>query len=201
MVRYKKSEHPNLIAEQTQIEQVVETQFGQQTAQQKDDRNEERLKVIGVDPGLANMGIAVVTQKIADYDVGYHACIKTSSKEQDPARLLKLGTAFKETLERHTPDAVSIETIFFSRNKSSALKVAGVIGMLKYISAAHGTPCFELRPNAIKGIIGAEGAGKAAVKGRIEALTGEGFKTDHETDAVAIAIAYILGRSKSFLIL
>ena len=152
------------------------------------------MKILGIDPGLANLGLAVVEDKGENnYDVPYSSPITTSPRSDEPERIAKIVSSLRDCLESHEVECAVIEKVFFGRNKTSALRVAEVIGVIKHVITEHGVRYVEVNPNKVKQAIGIVGGLKAAVKIRVLALTGKTFTTDHVTDAVAIAIAYIRG--------
>ena len=151
--------------------------------------------VLGVDPGYANFGLGLVRRyKNGRFKVLDHACITTSPKSKESDRFAKIAKGFNAMLgSRKDIEIVVIEKIFFARNRSSALKVAEIIGVVKHLCIENETPHTEIMPNKVKFQIDAGGFGKSAVKLRVKHITNQNFKTDHETDAVAIAIAHMKG--------
>ena len=165
----------------------------------------------GVDPGLANcgvgviqVGVGVVEKRSEKYEVLLHRNIVTSpyfsAKEKkegkrdrpEGERFEKIANGFLSALDLF-PNiaAVGIESLFITnRNKSSALKVAQVIGMIKYLCHVRKKPFYEFRPNDVKAAVGAHGGSKSDVIDGVEMMTGMRFKNSHVADAVAVAIAY-----------
>ena len=151
--------------------------------------------VLGVDPGYANFGLGLVRRyKNGRFKVLAHGCITTKPKSPEPKRFAKLAKGFNAMLgSRKDIDTVVIERVFFARNRSSAIKVSEVIGIVKHICIEHDVSYVEIMPNKVKTVIGATGSEKSEMKIRVKDIIGRTLKTDHETDAVAIAIAHMKG--------
>lgn len=84
-----------------------------------------------------------------------------------------------------------METLYFSKNVTSALPVAEARGVLSLALAERGIPLGEYTPMAIKqAVVGRGGADKAQVQEMVRILLGlpEVPKPDHAADALGAAI-------------
>ena len=81
------------------------------------------IRVMGVDPGYERLGLAVV-EKGRREKLLFSACVTTDSKSPFPERLLKIGGAVRDVLQKYKPDGVAIECAFFNTNQKTALGVA-----------------------------------------------------------------------------
>jgi crossover junction endodeoxyribonuclease RuvC len=94
-------------------------------------------------------------------------------------------------LEKHKPQLAAMETLFFSRNVTSALGVAEARGILSLACYQHGIVLKEYSPNMLKQTVtGMARADKVQVQEMVRFLLGLADipKPDHAADALAAAI-------------
>ena len=93
--------------------------------------------VLGIDPGTAATGYGVV-RRGGDASVSLVECgvIRTSAKEPLPVRIREIYDAIVVLIDRHEPDAVSVEEVFHGKNAQSALKLGHARGAI-LLAAAH----------------------------------------------------------------
>lgn len=147
--------------------------------------------ILGIDPGYANCGLAVV-EKNSD---GKYVVLQTVSaglgpRKSEGERIDVIAEALLKIFKRHRISAVGFERNFFGRNKSSAFKIAQVVGVLKYLCHKNSKSFYEFLPNDIKGSVGTADKSKLAMASAVQTITGRSFSTSHETDAVAVALTY-----------
>ena len=151
--------------------------------------------VIGIDPGLARVGIAIVQRNRAGkYVLLQAALVKTEKTTPTPHRLKaifeKVSAFISETANL---DGMAIERVFFNRNVSSCISTAAVKGVCELAAVQAGLDVFEVTPQQAKAAVTGQGrADKNAVKSMVEKLTGHPIRSEHEADAIAIAIAGII---------
>jgi crossover junction endodeoxyribonuclease RuvC len=89
---------------------------------------------------------------------------------------------------------MGIETLFFTKNISSALPVAQARGVVLLAAGEKGLAVGEYSPVTIKqSVVGAGGAAKAQVQEMVRILLGlqDIPEPDHAADALAAAITFI----------
>ena len=86
--------------------------------------------VLGIDPGYARLGWAVVSKENGKFQLHGMGCILTSKKESLLARYRKIQQEFRIILRRYQPTQASMETLFFQKNQTTALQVSEVRGLL-----------------------------------------------------------------------
>lgn len=114
------------------------------------------------------------------------------SSPQGPERFSEIARGVESLIARFTPDRVGIETIFFSKNKKTALSVAHARGAILATLAKNGVEILEISPATVKvGVAGYGNASKTAVARLVGIHLGISVENivDDETDALAIAIA------------
>lgn len=150
------------------------------------------MRVLGVDPGYDRLGLALYEHnRTGKSGVLFSKTITTSRKKNFPNRLYDLSVLFKKTLIKERPDIVAIESLFFSKNQKTAMRVSETRGALILCAKEENLSVFEVAPNEVKVAVTGNGrASKEAVRRMVKTLTGfENKKAlDDEIDAVAIAI-------------
>ena len=81
-------------------------------------------RVLGVDPGVARLGLAVVDSGGRRADLVWAAAVGTPAGAEESERLRHLCEAVREAISVHRPDSVAVERVAWNRNHVSALTVA-----------------------------------------------------------------------------
>jgi crossover junction endodeoxyribonuclease RuvC len=149
--------------------------------------------VLGIDPGTTRIGIGVV-KKDGSLITYKKSCIlpikEVCITEGD--RLFAIEKEIKKILKENRPDVVGIESIYFSKNKKTAISVSQARGVILKTIAEHSIPYKEFSPSEIKLAITGSGS---ATKNIVSKMVGVALNVptkkvlDDETDALAIAIA------------
>lgn len=147
--------------------------------------------VIAIDPGYDRLGIAVFSET----GLIYSECFTPSSKVFTE-RLLQIKNRLHTLIAEHSPYALALETLFFSNNQKTALKVAEARGVITVTAAECGLSIYEYSPQAVKiAVTGSGSADKTSVikmVGHLVALP-SGKRHDDEFDAIALGIAHQAG--------
>ncbi|MCQ8893753.1 MAG: crossover junction endodeoxyribonuclease RuvC [Methanolinea sp.] len=126
--------------------------------------------VIGIDPGLATVGYGVLSAVRGSVTPLAYSCIRTAPcPGGTPERLELIFDEVCRLLDEYSPTCLAIETLFFSRNVTSALGVAEVRGVLMLAARKQGIPVVEYTPNQVKQAI--TGSGKADKRQMQEMIT------------------------------
>lgn len=118
-------------------------------------------------------------------------CLETPASDVFEARLLKLRSAVLGLCEVWRPEECALETLFFSKNVKTAMRVAEARGVLRVTLAESGVPVHEVAPSAVKLALAGHGsAAKAQVGRMVVQLLGLTAlpKPDDAADAAAIAL-------------
>ena len=158
------------------------------------------ITILGIDPGIANCGYAVVARNprrgpaFCLRDIG---CIVTPSSSDEASRLLTIYQKITEIIGAHHPNILAIERVFHNKNISSSLSVAKAIGVVQLAAAQAGIPVMLLTPQQLKAFtrLGG-GASKSQVKLAAERLCGVKVRNLHAVDAVLCAIGGCLRAGK-----
>ena len=149
------------------------------------------IHIVGIDPGLAHTGWGVIHCSARRLYHVSHGTITTEA-ETDPAlRVLKIHNSLREILSEHKPQLVGIETLYFAKNRRSAIPVAEARGAVLVAVAESGAQCTSYTPLEIKQALTGNGrAEKNQVQEMVRIMLGlqEVPTSDHAADALAAAI-------------
>ena len=152
------------------------------------------MLILGIDPGYDRLGIAILEKPAKGKEtVVFSACLQTSSKDSIYERLKAVGSAVAETIEKHRPDVLAMESLFLSANQKTAMRVAEARGIVIYEATKAGLPIFEYSPMQIKTAVTGDGSSD---KGRMIKMVGllvdlpKKKSLDDEYDAVAVALTH-----------
>lgn len=151
------------------------------------------MRVISVDPGYDRLGIAIIEKKPGDKErLLFSDCCQTSSDDSFVTRLLQVVSLFKEKIIEYQPEFFAIETLFFSSNTTTAMRVAEVRGALLFIAKESGLKIMEINPMQIKLAVTGDGkSDKGQMIKMIQLITGLQKKSkDDEYDAIATGLAF-----------
>ena len=151
--------------------------------------------VLGVDPGVARCGLAVVVRRDRTNDLRFVTTVMTPADAEESVRLRTIAEAARAAIASHRPAAVAVERVAWSRNQVSALHVARATGAIILVAAEAGLPVAEYAPNEVKqAVTGAGNADKGQVQRalqRIHGLSDVPSQAD-AADAVAVALTHLL---------
>lgn len=150
------------------------------------------MTVLGIDPGLADTGIGLVSgrgMKVLQYSFG---SIVTPKTDDISLRLDLIYSKVKSTIDTHKPDLMVVEDVFsLKRYPKSGILLGKVIGVV-LLSAAHaGLPAVEIPVRESKKILSGNGnAGKEQLEKAVrQFLKHEGpIRPFHASDALALAL-------------
>lgn len=149
------------------------------------------MKVLGIDPGLRNMGwgvIEVIGPKLR------HIANGTCRSEGSDlgARLLSLAVQLEALLAEHSPDAAAVEQTFVNRDGAGTLKLGQARGVAMVTLARAGLGIGEYAPNAVKkAVVGVGHADKDQIGHMVRLhLPGAAPASPDAADALAIAICH-----------
>jgi crossover junction endodeoxyribonuclease RuvC len=153
-------------------------------------------RVLGVDPGVARLGLAVVDGKRSGADLVWSATVLTQAGGEEAERLRLLCDAMREAIAAHAPSAVALERLAWNRNQVSAIAVARATGAIMVAAAEAGLPVAEYGPNEVKiAVTGMGNADKEQVRRalvKVHGLRGVPVQAD-AADAVAVALTHLVG--------
>jgi crossover junction endodeoxyribonuclease RuvC len=106
-------------------------------------------------------------------------------------RLAAVETAVTDAITTYNPDAVALETLFFSTNKKTAMRVSEARGAVLGSIGRMNLPAWEYAPGTVKlAVTGSGRADKVAIARMIPHLLTlpPRKRLDDELDAIAVGI-------------
>ena len=156
-----------------------------------------KTRILGLDPGLASTGWGVLEASADRVRYIAHGCIRTSSSDALEKRLLTIHLSLREILDTYMPNEGAMESLYFSKNVTSAISVAEAKGVLRLTCVLAGLTLTEYGPGAIKqALVGRGRAEKAQVQEFVRLVLGlsEIPRPDHSADALAAAVCHAHSR-------
>lgn len=145
--------------------------------------------ILGIDPGTTRIGYGIIRKDRA------LTCIESGLLDIHGNTLEeKLKDAYRslsDLVEKFSPDLAALETIYFSKNKKTAIDVAHARGVMVLALSQQGIPLTEYTPQQVKqAVTGHGGSDKKAVTQVLSRLLRIDFgkEPDDVSDAVAIAL-------------
>ena len=149
------------------------------------------MRILGIDPGSRFTGFGII-----EVDGGralpiHQGVIKAGSGEF-PERLGIIFSGISDLIDEFRPDEVAVETVFVSKNASSALKLGQARGAAVCAAIAKGLPVAEYSPRSVKqAIVGRGGADKVQVQHMVTVLLQLKEKlAEDAADALAVALCH-----------
>jgi len=160
--------------------------------------------ILGIDPGTASTGYGLIKMrkrlKAKDrFKCLEYGLIKTSPSTAAPDRLKIINNELAKIIQKHQPEIVAVENLYFFKNLKTAIPVSQAKGVILLTAAKKKVPVEEFSPLQVKAIITKNGwASKSDVQKKIKKLLRlkEIPKPDDAADALGIAICGALRCSK-----
>lgn len=150
------------------------------------------VKIIGIDPGLADTGIGIVTGeglKVKGYSYG---TVSTSKHTPLPGRLAEIYSRLHALLIEEKPHQMIVEEVFsLNQYPKSGIVLGKVTGVILLAGHQCGVPVAEVSVRAAKQILTGNGnADKAqlekAVRQKLKIK--KPIRPDHASDALGLAL-------------
>lgn len=151
------------------------------------------MRVIGIDPGLRNLGwgvIEVLGPRIRHVANGI--CHTESGSEDLAQRLARLHEGLTAVFHEWQPAAAAVEHTFVNKDAVATLKLGQARGIALLVPAQFGLTVGEYAPNAVKKtVVGVGHAAKVQVDHMVRLhLPGVTIAGPDAADALAIAICH-----------
>jgi crossover junction endodeoxyribonuclease RuvC len=149
------------------------------------------MLVLGIDPGTASTGYGVVRSEGSRLQALQDGVIRTAPGVPLERRLAEIHARVADLLDRHEPDAVAIEELYFGANARTAFAVGQARGVVLLAAGQRGVPSRSYTPQQVKGAVCGHGRANKDQVGRMVArLLGLAVAPtpDHAADALAVAI-------------
>lgn len=150
--------------------------------------------ILGIDPGIATTGYAVISKNSGKLEAIKYGCIITLKDGNLESRLFEISKELEQIINKYNPEKIAIEKLFFSKNVKTAMNVGQARGAVLLTAKKCGLNINEYPPNEIK--LSVSGYGKADKK-QIQKMVKLIFNLKEipspDDAADALAIAYTCG--------
>ena len=151
------------------------------------------MRILGVDPGIATIGFALLDFDKQKYSLLRCGVITTPAHTALSSRLEIIYADLNQVIEAFRPDVVAIEELFFNTNITTGISVAHGRGVILLACRQAGLKIYEYTPLQVKqAVVGYGRAEKKQVMEMVKRLCclSEPPKPDDAADAVALALCH-----------
>lgn len=149
------------------------------------------MRVIGIDPGLRNMGWGVIDVKQSRITHVANGICRSKGIDLSE-RLHSLFVQLENIFENFKPDVAAVETTFVNKDGAATLKLGQARAIALLVPAKAGLAVSEYAPNKVKkAVVGVGHADKNQVAHMVKLqLPGVALNGLDATDALAIALCH-----------
>ena len=151
------------------------------------------VRIIGIDPGLANVGYGVIQHDRNRSCLLAAGTITTASTMETAQRLKMIHDGLAAVIETWQPSVAALEDLFFCTNVRTAISVAQGRGACILATANSQIELAEYTPLQIKmAVTGYGRATKQQVEKMVRVVLAqqEGAWSNHAADALAVALCH-----------
>jgi crossover junction endodeoxyribonuclease RuvC len=151
------------------------------------------VRVLGIDCGTQRTGYGIIDSDGRVHRLVDAGVVRTSKQDPLHHRLLIIAAALRGQMERHRPESVAVEEVFYAVNVKTALKLSHVRGVALLAVAEAGLELAEYSPLEVKtSVVGYGRAEKAQVQMMVASLLRleNVIESEDACDALAIAICH-----------
>ena len=156
-----------------------------------------QLITLGIDPGYDRIGWAIGKGLGSRPEIIDFGCIQTDKAKSLFDRYQSMEKNLQEIIQQHQPHELAIETLFFFKNKKTALQVSEARGVILSCCTRNNLKIFEYYPNQIKLTVTGNGqANKKAMEKmiRLQLDIPQEKIIDDAIDALGIVLTHTVTR-------
>jgi crossover junction endodeoxyribonuclease RuvC len=150
------------------------------------------VRIIGIDPGLAKTGFAVVEPLQRGGRVCHAGNINTDPGHSLEERLSTIYHELSQILRKWNPNLMVLEDVFVVKQfPMAAIQLGEVRGVIRLAAKNMSIPISEMKPTEVKSALAGSGrADKGQIKRVVRRLLHieDSIKSDHISDAMALAL-------------
>lgn len=157
------------------------------------------MNILGIDPGLASIGWAVLQNEKGKFTLLDYGCFKTDKDNNFSSRLKSIFEEINKLAIKYNLQVLAVEELYFAKNVKTAIMVSQCLGVIKLAGEMLKLPVMEYTPLNVKMTITGYGrAEKKQVEFMVKKTLGikKDIKPDHAADAVAVALTHCFTNSK-----
>jgi crossover junction endodeoxyribonuclease RuvC len=151
------------------------------------------MTILGIDPGFARVGWAILKSQNSKIKIQNCGCIETSKETTSQERLVSVYKQICVLIKKYKPDGLAVEELFFTNNAKTAFKVGEARGVIILAGAIQKIPVFSYTPLQIKiAVTGYGNADKIQVGKMVKTILKikEMPKLDDTVDALAVTLTH-----------
>jgi crossover junction endodeoxyribonuclease RuvC len=152
------------------------------------------LKILGIDPGLSQTGIAILSKGSKTDKFSW----KMLKHQKDENRLHNYFKSLRAVIKEATPDQIVMESIFRGPNTKTLIKIAELRGIYLLLTQMESLPIQQFTPREIKqSVTGSGASSKEQVRYMVKKILGieEEIPLD-VSDAFGAIICYLNKNNK-----
>ena len=149
--------------------------------------------VLGIDPGIATTGCAIIGDEAGGQKLLYAEAIKTAPGNTQAKRLTLIFDRLKALIGKYKPAEAALENLFFNSNAKTALIVGQARGIIQLAFYQYKINITEYTPLQVKmAITGYGRADKNQIQQMVKNILKlpEILRPDDVADAAAIALTH-----------
>lgn len=102
--------------------------------------------ILGIDPGYAIVGYGVVSYDNRTFTPITYGAVTTEAGLDADLRLEQVYDGISAVIDRYQPDAIAIEQLFFTNNKTTGIMVAQARGVILLAAGKRACPPMNTPP-------------------------------------------------------
>jgi len=153
--------------------------------------------VLGIDTSLRSTGVGILESAGSRMTPVWYGTVKNPAGRPLSACLVHLQDEIATLIQKHEPQAVAIEGIFYAKNVKTMLVLSHARGAIIAQCARLGLPVYEYEPRRVKmAVAGYGGADKTQIQKMVKTLLGLHEEPQNDAaDALALAITHLHNRT------
>ncbi|WP_127104786.1 crossover junction endodeoxyribonuclease RuvC [Pararhodobacter zhoushanensis] len=150
------------------------------------------MRVLGIDPGLRNLGWGVIDVDGSRLRHVANGVLHSDGTQDLASRLLDLHRQLERVVRSQRPDCAAVEQTFVNKDAVATLKLGHARAIALLVPAQAGLTVGEYAPNAVKkAVVGVGKAAKVQVDHMVRMqLPGVVIDGPDAADALAVAICH-----------
>ena len=148
--------------------------------------------ILGIDPGTNITGYGIIKLEESKPTYLHHEILKTGLKNMYTVKLSLIYDNTKRLIEKYKPDDIALESVFFSVNAGTAIKLGQARGAALSACSGKHRNIYEYSPRRVKMIITGNGAAdKAEVQKYVKKKLRLRRKLEEDaSDALGVALCH-----------
>ena len=150
--------------------------------------------ILGIDPGTNITGFGLIKLIDNNFTYVHHAVIKTGLKNKYTTKLGLINEATNSIIDEYSPSHVAIESVFFSINAGTAIKLGQARGAAICACSRAALEVFEYSPRTVKMVVTTSGASdKEQLQKKVKNILKIRRKLEIDaSDALGVAICHAM---------